>query len=332
MRRSLIEKLFNRLLTFRSIQEETYEDVARTWHIPSPANSGQIPWLIRNVELPGKHIWIARPNMPREKELIDLLHETCAQMGIKRIPRLFIYADYIPNAASEPYTGSILFSTNLLEIMTRDEIKAAMGHELTHHKHSARDVTVELGSAGISLVGGYAAGLAAWRYIMNKGSGILRVDNVFKPKGWGLYILASMASSSTFIGINTLVGHFQKAYQRWCETQADDGGAKVAGTQAMIDSLRVLDARAHEIVKEKNEARKDSIAWGETAPIPDPEDPRKKEERDHPLDSERIDHLKKKASPDFVDQHSGKTPTRRQDGFVDQYADSRENPQFTPSR
>lgn len=165
-------------------------------------------------------IWKARPEVPKEKELIDLVNETCKRLKIKKSPRLCIYDDsHRQLSGGAGFINAYLFSQSALDILSHDQLKAVVAHEMTHRKHMAREFTIVGGTTGLAVT---AAVITSF---------------VFSP------LIAIPALLGLFIA--TVSGEFW--YRRRIEREADLGGAKIAGPQAMIDALRVVEKQKDEI-------------------------------------------------------------------------------------
>ncbi len=95
------------------------------------------PYLINAV-------YAARPPGPREEWLERELEELARRSGIRK-PKLVIAEVAMPNAFAygSPLTGSYVAVTRgLLRLLSRDEVRAVLAHEVGHLKH--RDVSVIL--------------------------------------------------------------------------------------------------------------------------------------------------------------------------------------------
>lgn len=272
---------FRKILFTSHLLGPSYESVAKDWNIPSKERSGDVSWFARKVHLKGKHVWVARPSEPKEKRLLDILKETCREMGIRKVPRLLIYADYDPNAASESFTGEILISTNLADIMSHDQLKAILGHELDHYRNRARDTAFT--GANLAFWGGVFAGL---KHFINKYVSAYTVistnplTKVQKQPWFKRLMLRGGNLALTIAGLLVSfkgLSYVHNWYHRRVESEADLAGAKAGGVQAMADSLQVLDKRVGEILEEK-------VPWGEAK---DPNEA-KTRELDHPRVRDRI--------------------------------------------
>lgn len=261
--------------------DDSQKDKPASWNIPPKKERGEVPWSDRQIIRRGlqtQDMWVARSSEPREKELIDMLHETCKEMGIKKIPKLLIYDSEIPNAYSNLYSvgGSLGFSTNLLDIMSPKEIKAIMGHELTHYRNRRRDLAVIYGimAATDATVALIAGGVDGHHHVAGTQITYTEVDYAALP----VWYTAQQTAS------------------RWRETGADMGSAKYLGPEPMQDALRTLQKRGQEIQKERGATEKSThktpAIW-----------------LSHPPTDKRIKDLQKRfTSPDEADTPS--TPKR----------------------
>lgn len=266
------------------------------WDIPPPDQSGNVPWLAKTTAklfLKSQGMWAARPARPREKELIDILNETCREMGISNIPRLFIYDSYKPNAVATLIGDNILFSTNLLDIMQHDQVKAIMGHELTHHSRQKPKSIAVLLSTGI--IADIAANRAfhSLRNQTAKNPATRLLQSAARVPFLG-EVIREIANFSMFLAS---YGWFQRRF----ESQADLGGAKVAGEKAMVEALETMDARFKEI--RRQEAKEGKIDWKKyTLDLPI--------FRTHPTIPKRIENILANG-PRNLTEHSATVETSR---------------------
>ncbi len=85
--------------------------------------------------------------------LYEIVDELCSRSGITRRPKVMIADIPIPNAFAygSPITGNrVALTTMLLKTLSRDEIKAVLGHEVGHLKH--RDVAWMLAIATLPML------------------------------------------------------------------------------------------------------------------------------------------------------------------------------------
>ncbi|WP_332657599.1 zinc metalloprotease HtpX [Brevundimonas sp.] len=153
--------------------------------------------------------------------------------GLPR-PAIAIIPNDQPNAFAtgrNPANAAVCATTGLLDMLTRDEIRGVMAHELAHVKN--RDTLTMTVTATVA---GAIAALA--NFAMFFGAG----DDRERPGGFigtlALMILAPMAA-----------GLVQMAISRSREYEADRVGAEIAGDpQALASALEKIDASARRIV------------------------------------------------------------------------------------
>ena len=168
-------------------------------------------------------IWKARLEVPKEKELIDMVDETCRQLGIKKSPNVSIYESHTQSPGAAGFINNYFFSTSALDTLSHDQLRALVAHELTHYKHKTRDITLIEGTLALAITTAIMAS----------------------------FILSPAIAIPAIIGLSiaTLSGEFW--YRRRMEREADVGGAKIAGQQAMIDTLQALEKQSDKILGDK---------------------------------------------------------------------------------
>ncbi len=153
--------------------------------------------------------------------------------GLPR-PVIAIIPNDQPNAFAtgrDPANAAVCATTGLLDMLTREEIRGVMAHELAHVKN--RDTLTMTVTATVA---GAIAALA--NFAMFFGGG----DDRERPGGiigtLALMILAPMAA-----------GLVQMAISRGREYEADRVGAEIAGDpQALASALQKIDGHARRIV------------------------------------------------------------------------------------
>jgi heat shock protein HtpX len=92
---------------------------------------------------PQKVLWatgaheVVTPQNDRERQLVNVVEEIAIAAGVPR-PRIWLVPDDDPNAFAtghDPSDAHIAVTEGLLEICTRDELQAVIGHELGHVKN-----------------------------------------------------------------------------------------------------------------------------------------------------------------------------------------------------
>ncbi|WP_332640281.1 zinc metalloprotease HtpX [Brevundimonas sp.] len=154
--------------------------------------------------------------------------------GLPR-PVIAIIPNDQPNAFAtgrNPRNAAVCATTGLLDMLTRDEIRGVMAHELAHVKN--RDTLTMTVTATVA---GAIAALANFAMFFGGGN-----DDEERPGGifgtLALMILAPMAA-----------GLVQMAISRGREYEADRVGAEIAGDpDALASALQKIDASARRIV------------------------------------------------------------------------------------
>lgn len=194
---------------------------------------GQVEQLASQLSLQSDKVKLADPRVPAEKVLIDMVADLCEARGIPHIPRIGICDSNIPNAFS--VSGqAVVFSTNIKEIMEYDELKAIVGHELSHHRHTVRDSMVNLGLAYT----GYEIVSRALQPLYTVGGNMGEVLN------YGRSRLAAWAIA----GVSVIGGSALTTFwRRHMEVEADKEGAELTSPTHMKNAFLKLDARVEEI-------------------------------------------------------------------------------------
>jgi heat shock protein HtpX len=178
---------------------------------------------------------IEQPSTPFEHWLIDLVRRQSEQAGI-RMPEVGIFDQPDPNAFATGWNKNdalVAVSTGLLQHMSKDEVEAVVGHEISHVANGDM-VTLALIQG---VVNTFVVFLA--RVI---GHTVDRV--VFKnEEGYGIgYFVVSILAE---ILLSVLASMIVMWFSRYREFHADAGGARLAGREKMIAALRALQ-RVHE--------------------------------------------------------------------------------------
>ncbi|MBI2313779.1 MAG: protease HtpX [Betaproteobacteria bacterium] len=178
---------------------------------------------------------IAQPQDPTELWLVETVRRQAQVAGIG-MPEVAIYDSPDMNAFATGMnrdSALVAVSTGLLQRMSKDEVEAVLGHEVSH---VANGDMVTLG-----LIQGV---VNTFVIFLSKVIGNLVDKVVFKnERGYGpaYYITDMIAQLVLGILASVIVAWFSR--QR--EFRADAGGARLAGREKMIAALEGL-KRAHE--------------------------------------------------------------------------------------
>ena len=179
---------------------------------------------------------IESPRSGEERWLVDTVAELSQKAGIK-MPEVGIFPSYQSNAFATGWNRNaalVAVSSGLLQRMTRDEVRAVLGHEIGHVANG--DMVT------LALVQGVVNAFVMF-FSRIIGNFVDRV--VFKNEdGPGIAYMVTSIIADIVLGIlaSTIVMYFS----RYREFRADEAGAQLAGRQAMINALRALQ-REHEV-------------------------------------------------------------------------------------
>ena len=173
---------------------------------------------------------IESPRTGEERWLVDTVAELSQKAGIK-MPEVGIFPSYQSNAFATGWNKNaalVAVSAGLLQRMTRDEVRAVLGHEIGHVANG--DMVT------LALVQGVVNAFVMF-FSRIIGNFVDRV--IFKNEegpGIAYYVTSIIADIVLGILASTIVMYFS----RYREFRADEAGAQLAGRQAMINALRAL--------------------------------------------------------------------------------------------
>lgn len=173
-----------------------------------------------------------------EPELYNLLEDLCISRGIKT-PTLRIIESEGMNAFATGLNDSqysITVTRGLMQAMTKDELEAVLGHELTHVLN--RDVrTMVIASVFAGIITLMAQ--IIYRSIMWGGVGRSREER----KGGGLWIFVALAVAAVGYVLAIVI---QMTLSRSREFVADAGSVELTkNPDAMISALQKISGNAH---------------------------------------------------------------------------------------
>jgi len=168
-------------------------------------------------------------------ELYSMTRELSYAAGLP-IPKVYLMEQDQPNAFAtgrNPEHGAIAVTTGIMRILSKEELKGVLAHELAHIKH--RDILVATVAATIAGAISYLAQMAQWTMFFGG-----RDDE--RDGGNPLAAIVMMIVGP----IAALL--IQMAISRSREYGADAGGAQIAGNpQYLASALRKLDAFSRKI-------------------------------------------------------------------------------------
>ncbi len=173
---------------------------------------------------------IEQPTTPFERWLLETVARQSEQAGIK-MPEVGIFDSPDPNAFATGWNRNdalVAVSTGLLQYMTRDEVEAVVGHEISHVANGDM-VTLALIQG---VVNTFVVFLA--RIIGNF------VDRVVFKNEQGPGVAYFVVSIIAEILLSVLASMIVMWFSRFREFRADAGGARLTSRKQMANALRAL--------------------------------------------------------------------------------------------
>jgi heat shock protein HtpX len=173
---------------------------------------------------------IEQPRNETEAWLVSTVARQAERAGIG-MPEVGIFDSASPNAFATGWNKNaalVAVSSGLMQSMTRDEVEAVLGHEVSHVANG--DMVT------LTLIQGVVNTFVVF-FSRIIGHTIDRV--VFKTErghGPAFYITSFIAQ----MVLSILASMIVMAFSRWREFHADKGGADLAGRQKMINALKRL--------------------------------------------------------------------------------------------
>lgn len=177
---------------------------------------------------------IEEPSNETERWLISIVKRQAENAGIK-MPEVGIFPAKEPNAFAtgmRKNSSLVAVSAGLLQHMSKDEVEAVLGHEISHVANGDM-VTMTL-LQGV---------LNTFVIFLSRVIGMIVDKVVFKSRsgmGPGYWITTIVAQ----LILGLFAAMIAMWFSRWREYRADAGGAKLAGRFKMIGALQALQ-RAH---------------------------------------------------------------------------------------
>jgi len=170
-------------------------------------------------------------------ELFETVQDLTGRAGLP-MPRIYMIEGDQPNAFAtgrDPQHAAVAVTKGIMSMLSRDELRGVLGHELAHVKH--RDIL--LGTIAATMAGAISmlAQMAQWGMMFGGGRGSNNREGGSPIAGLVMIIVAPFAAML-----------IQLAISRSREFMADEGGAQMAGNPlSLAHALRKLETRAHEI-------------------------------------------------------------------------------------
>lgn len=174
----------------------------------------------------------AKPVTYNEAPVINKIVSELTQSAGLPMPKMYIIPSPSPNAFAtgrNPQNSAVAVTTGILEIMTENELKGVLAHELSHVKN--RDILLATITATFAGAITMLARMLQWAAFIGGGSDDRQGGNIFGLVG--LLAFAILAPIAAML--------IQLAISRSREYLADEEGAKMAGNPLYLaNALRKL--------------------------------------------------------------------------------------------
>jgi heat shock protein HtpX len=163
-----------------------------------------------------------------------IVAELCADAGLP-MPRLYVTPDRQPNAFAtgrNPEHAAVAVTAGIMELLTWDELKGVLAHELAHVGN--RDILITSIAAAVATGISYLGNMLMWMPFLG---GSRSDDDEGVPSAFGLLITALLAPLAATV--------LQLALSRSREFEADAAGARLVGDgTSLARALAKLDRAA----------------------------------------------------------------------------------------
>jgi len=175
-------------------------------------------------------------------ELYSIVRNLTQKAGMP-MPKVYIMDADQPNAFAtgrNPEHAAVAVTTGIMRILSRDELRGVIGHELAHIRH--RDILISTIAATIAAAISYLAQMAQWAAIFGH-----RGDDEEGGNPIAALVMMIVGPIAALL--------IQMAISRSREYAADEGGARLAGNPRFLaNALRKLHMASQQIPMQANPA------------------------------------------------------------------------------
>jgi heat shock protein HtpX len=179
-----------------------------------------------------------------QPELYKMTRDLVSRAGLP-MPKIYIIRGEQPNAFAtgrDPEHAAVAVTEAILRLLTYDELRGVIGHELGHVKH--RDILIGTIAATFAGAISMLAHMAQWAMIFGGGR---RSDNDEGGSPIATIVMIIVAPIAALM--------IQMAISRSREYLADEAGAEYAGNPLLLaGALKKLQARAEVVPMDANPA------------------------------------------------------------------------------
>lgn len=171
---------------------------------------------------------ITQPQNATEQWIYQTVERMSVELGIT-MPEVGIFHNDAPNAfatGANKNSSLVAVSTGLLNVMSRDEVEAVIGHEMAHVNNG--DMVTSTLLQGV---------LNTFVYFFARIIAQVMSSNREGQSSAGSYFMISMLMQ---VVLGVLASMVVMWFSRHREFHADKGGAKLTSTKSMANALRAL--------------------------------------------------------------------------------------------